>query len=45
VHPRLVEWRERMGDRPAVRRVVGAMANYLRSQGRKLPDFLARLSA
>jgi glutathione S-transferase len=44
-HPRLREWRERMGKRPAVRRVVGAMAGYLLSQGRKLPDFLARLSA
>jgi glutathione S-transferase len=45
VHPRLREWRERMGKRPAVRRVAGTMAGYLLSQGRKLPDFLARLSA
>ena len=44
-HPRLIEWRERMGQRPAVRRVAGTMAHYLLSQGRKLPDFLAQLSA
>jgi len=45
VHPRLQAWRERMGARPAVRRVAGAMARYLQSQGRKLPAFLAELSA
>jgi len=44
-HPRLDRWRERMGNRPAVRRVASAMGCYLLSQGRKLPDFLARLSA
>jgi glutathione S-transferase len=44
-HPRLIEWRERVGERPAVRHVASAMARYLLSQGRKLPDFLARLSA
>jgi glutathione S-transferase len=44
-HPRLQAWRERMGTRPAVRRVAGAMARYLQSQGRKLPAFLAELSA
>jgi glutathione S-transferase len=43
-HPRLVEWRERVGERPAVRRVASTMARYLSSQGRKLPDFLARLT-
>jgi glutathione S-transferase len=43
-HPRLGRWRERMGARPAVRRVGGAMARYLLSQGRKIPDFLTRLS-
>jgi hypothetical protein len=43
-HPRLIEWRERVGQRPAVRHVAGAMARYLLSQGRKLPDFLARLA-
>lgn len=44
-HPRLQAWRERMGDRPPVRHVAGAMGRYLLSQGRKLPAFLARLSA
>ncbi|WP_421997567.1 glutathione S-transferase family protein [Reyranella sp.] len=44
-HPRLIAWRARMGERPAVRRVAGAMARYLQSQGRPLPDFLAPLAA
>ena len=44
-HPRLAAWRERMSARPAVAKVAGAMGRYLLSQGRKLPDFLARLSA
>jgi glutathione S-transferase len=44
-HPRLQEWRERMSARPAVRQVAGAMGRYLLSQGRKLPAFLAKLSA
>jgi len=44
-HPRLQKWRERMGARPAVRRVAGAMGRYLLSQGRKLPEFLAKVSA
>jgi glutathione S-transferase len=43
-HPRLQQWRDRMGARPAVRRVAGAMGLYLLSQGRKLPAFLAELS-
>jgi len=43
-HPRLQAWRERMGRRPAVARVAGAMGRYLLSVGRKLPDFLARIS-
>src|SRR5215475_10464748 len=42
-HPRLQAWRERMSARPAVAKVAGAMGRYLTSQGRKLPDFLARL--
>lgn len=37
----LRQWRERMTARPAVRQVVGAMASYLVSVGRKLPRFLA----
>ena len=44
-HPRLQAWRDRMSARPAVRKVAGAMGRYLLSQGRKLPAFLARLSA
>jgi glutathione S-transferase len=43
-HPRLQQWRDRMGARPAVRRVAGAMGLYLLSQGRKLPAFLAELN-
>ncbi|MBX9945783.1 MAG: glutathione S-transferase family protein [Reyranella sp.] len=42
--PRLKAWRERMGGRPAVRRVAGAMARYLLAEGRTLPGFLARLA-
>ena len=44
-HSRLQAWRDRMSARPAVAKVAGAMGRYLKSQGRKLPDFLARLSA
>jgi glutathione S-transferase len=44
-HPRLQAWRERMSARPAVAKVARAMGHYLLSQGRKLPDFLAKLSA
>jgi glutathione S-transferase len=43
-HPRLKAWRGRMGARPAVRKVAGAMARYLKSQGRPLPPFLAELT-
>ena len=34
-----------MSARPAVAEVAGAMGRYLLSQGRKLPPFLAKLSA
>ena len=44
-HPRLQAWRDRMGARPPVRRVAGAMGLYLLSIGRKLPPFLAGISA
>jgi glutathione S-transferase len=44
-HPRLLAWRDRMSARPAVAKVAGAMGRYLLSQGRKLPPFLASLSA
>jgi len=40
-HPRLRQWRDRMTARPAVRQVVAAMAAFLVSQGRPLPDFMA----
>ena len=38
-HSHLVAWRERMTGRPAVRTVITAMAGYLRSQGRAVPEF------
>ena len=38
--PRLVAWRERVGQRPAVRAVVGPMMKFLASQGRPVPRFL-----
>jgi glutathione S-transferase len=44
-YPRLLAWRDRMSARPAVARVAGAMGRYLLGQGRKLPPFLAKLSA
>ena len=44
-HPCLQAWRERMGERPAVRQVAGAMGRYLLSIGRKLPAFLDKVSA
>ena len=42
--PRLLRWRKRVSARPAVREVAGAMARYLLSVGRPLPDFMVRLS-
>lgn len=44
-HPCLQAWRERVGARPAVRRVAGAMGRYLLSQGRPIPAFLADVVA
>lgn len=41
--PRLLAWRQRMTARPSVRQVAGAMARFLVSQGRPLPDFMAKL--
>ncbi len=38
--PQLLAWRDRMTARPAVRTVVGPMANWLRQQGRPVPLFL-----
>jgi glutathione S-transferase len=40
--PRLVEWRDRMTQRPAVMPVVSAMANWLRAAGRPVPAFMCR---
>jgi glutathione S-transferase len=41
--PKLIEWRRRMTARPAVAQVAGAMAAYLVSQGRPVPEFLSGL--
>jgi glutathione S-transferase len=38
--PRLLAWRDRMTQRPAVRTVAGAMANWLKAAGRPVPGFL-----
>ncbi|QNK66005.1 glutathione S-transferase family protein [Variovorax sp. PAMC26660] len=40
--PRLVAWRDRVGDRAAVRAVVDPMMQFLASQGRGVPAFLQR---
>jgi glutathione S-transferase len=41
--PHLLDWRERVGARPAVRHVAGGMARWLLSIGRPIPDFMQRL--
>jgi len=41
--PRLLDWRERVGARPAVREVVGAMMRFLASEGRPVPPHLQAL--
>ena len=38
--PRLQAWRERVGERPAVRAVVGPMMRFLDGHGRAVPAFL-----
>jgi glutathione S-transferase len=38
-NPNLLAWRRRVAQRPAVRRVIGAMATYLRSVNLPVPDF------
>jgi glutathione S-transferase len=38
--PRLLAWRRRMTQRPAVRQVAGAMAGWLAAAGRPVPPFL-----
>ena len=42
--PHLLQWRERVGARPAVRKVAGEMAAWLLSIGRPIPDFMKRLT-
>jgi glutathione S-transferase len=41
--PRLLEWRERMTQRPPVAAVVGAMAKWLAMAGRPVPPFMSSL--
>jgi glutathione S-transferase len=41
--PRLLQWRERMTQRPAVRTVAGAMARWLRAAGRPVPRCISDL--
>jgi glutathione S-transferase len=41
--PRLLEWRERMSQRPAVRAVAGTMARWLKAAGRPVPQFMSAL--
>jgi glutathione S-transferase len=41
--PRLLAWRDRMGKRPAVREVAGAMGRWLAAIGRPVPAFLRAL--
>jgi glutathione S-transferase len=41
--PRLLEWRERMSQRPAVRAVAGTMARWLMAAGRPVPHFMSAL--
>ncbi|MGE4249072.1 MAG: glutathione S-transferase family protein [Parvibaculaceae bacterium] len=43
--PKLLGWRERLTARPAVRQVAGAMARFLLSHRRPLPDFMAGIVA
>jgi glutathione S-transferase len=38
--PNLLDWRERMTRRPAVRSVVSAMAQWLNTAGRPIPSFM-----
>ncbi len=43
--PRLLAWRDRMSQRPAVRTVAGAMADWLAGAGRPVPAFMRALQA
>ena len=42
--PRLLQWRERITARPAVKAVVGPMVDYILSQHLTLPRFLSHLA-
>jgi glutathione S-transferase len=42
--PRLLAWRKRLTGRQAIHQVAGAMARFLRSHKRPLPDFMARIA-
>ena len=37
---KLMEWRDRMTQRPAVRQVVSAMATWLKAANRPVPEFM-----
>jgi glutathione S-transferase len=41
--PRLLAWRERMGQRVSVKTVVSAMATWLKNAGRPVPTFMDAL--
>ena len=43
--PKLLEWRDRMTRRPAVRPVVNAMAAWLKIAGRPVPAFMSSATA
>jgi glutathione S-transferase len=43
--PRLMAWRTRMLERPAVREVIGRMGAWLRSEGREVPGYLRDVAA
>ncbi len=38
--PKLLEWRDRLTHRPAVRSVISAMAYWLKAAGRPIPSFM-----
>jgi glutathione S-transferase len=38
--PKVLDWRDRMTHRPAVRSVVSAMADWLKTAGRPVPSFM-----
>jgi len=41
--PQLLGWRARMLERPAIGKVAGAMAGWLASHGRPVPEYLTRV--